>query len=46
MTLRGQDLPEPRAKGGSEILRLAGFFRNDQCPMVHAESNDDRSVIH
>src|SRR5208283_2532881 len=31
MTLGGQDLSEPRAKGGPEIFRLAGLFRNDQC---------------
>ena len=31
MTFGGQDLSEPRAKGGPEILRLAGLFRNDQC---------------
>jgi hypothetical protein len=31
MTLGGQDLSKPSAKGGPEILRLAGLFRNDQC---------------
>ena len=30
MALGRQDLSEPRAKGGPEILRLAGLFRNDQ----------------